>query len=511
MPSDLKDLLDQAAERPSSEPDFAALARTGRRRRFIQRAASGLAVIAVIAATTTVVLPRMRPPGVAFDTEPKGGAGSWELIPAAPIGPREEAFAFADAERLVVIGGRVPDGQGGQGGPHQLDGAVFDRQTRQWELIPKAPFLGPMDYLEDGRLLVLAPNGSRAALYDIAEGTWSTTPASPASGSVEPFWQWTGDALLVWGGGRSHAEGAVWHEESGQWTAMAPAPIRSRFGMSTVWTGTQLFVWGGVTGDPMRGKEVAYADGATYDPATDTWQRLPASPLSPRQSAAAWWDGSRVVLSGGDSAENRVDDADAEVEPESDGECTEAGDGSQAVVTCGMSAEVGLPQTTWTSYHDGAAYDPDSRTWTRITEAPSGRHRTPFLVDDQLVALNRKSLSLYDTGRDVWRGYPRAPADASSYGTMHRVADRLVVTNTTGVYNFQRTGQRIGGYTLNEKRERWESLAEADTPRRTSAAIAVADDALFVWGGSIITHVGQGAGDYNTFEGRADGAILTLD
>lgn len=511
MPSDLKDLLDRAADRPSTEPDFAALARTGRRRRYTQRAASALAVVAVVALTSTVVLPRLRPPAVAFDSEPKAGAGSWELIPPAPMGPREEAWSFADADRLVVIGGRVPSDDGGQGGPHQLDGAVFDRQAEQWELIPKAPFLGPMEYLDDGRLLILAPNGSRAALYDIAEGSWTTTPRSPAPGSLEPVWYWTGDALLVWGGGRSRAEGAVWHEESGRWTRMSPAPIGNRFGMATVWTGTQLFVWGGVTGDPMKGKEVAYADGATYDLDTDTWELVPAAPLSPRQMPDAWWDGSRVVMSGGNSAEHLVGEAEPELRAKSDAECEETRDGSQGVVSCGMSAEISLPETTLTSYHDGAAYDPASRTWTPIADAPSGRHRTPFLVDGQLVALKGNTLSLYDAGRDIWREQPKAPAIDSGYGTMHRVDGRLVVTNTADVYNLERTGQRVGGYVLNERQQRWESLAEADTPRRRSAAIAVSEDALFVWGGTIITHVGTGPGDYDTYEGRADGAILTLD
>ena len=511
MPSDLNDLLERAVDRPSTAPDFDTLARTGRHRRYRQRAASGLAVVAVLALTSTVVLPRLRPPAVAFDTAPKAGVGTWETIPAAPIEARDDAWTFADDDRLVVIGGTPNDHDDiDDDGEHQLDGAAYDLRARQWAAIPAAPFLGPMDLLDDGRLLVVAPNGTKAALYDFATGAWVRTPTSPAPGSLEPVWHWTGDSLLVWGGGRTGDRGAVWNEASGEWTTMAPAPLRARTAMASVWTGTQMIVWGGATGNPMKGTEVAHDDGASYDLATNTWERLPDSPLRPRSAPTFWWDGSRLVIAGGYSAEEPV--ANNRSEPTSDPEikCEESTDGLQGTVACSGSVEVSGPQSTMDAYHDGAAFDPASGKWTRIAEAPSGHSRTPFLVDDQLVAIKGDTLSLYDLEEDGWRAQPRAPRD-DTYGEMHLVSGRLVHVNTEDLYNVTGADVLIGGVVLDRKHERWDALSEADSPRRTATSVTTSDDALFIWGGSITTHVGKGRGDYSTWEGRADGLMLTLD
>lgn len=74
-----------------------------------------------------------------------------------------------------------------------------------------------------------------------------------------------------------------------QWSGVQ----RGRFGQASVWTGTELLVWDGVE-DSQR--QPAAGDAAAYDPATRAWTPMPASPLSPRNSAFAVWTGTQMVV-----------------------------------------------------------------------------------------------------------------------------------------------------------------------------------------------------------------------
>ena len=68
-----------------------------------------------------------------------------------------------------------------------------------------------------------------------------------------------------------------------------------------------MLIWGGMSyagsfGDP-KGH---YADGAAYDPATNTWTPLPAAGApSPRVYQTAVWTGTQMLIWGGRLSENR--------------------------------------------------------------------------------------------------------------------------------------------------------------------------------------------------------------
>ena len=57
-----------------------------------------------------------------------------------------------------------------------------------------------------------------------------------------------------------------------------------------------MIVWGGERDDTGRGH---LADGAAFDPATDTWRPIADSPLSARVYPEAVWTGSEMVVAGG--------------------------------------------------------------------------------------------------------------------------------------------------------------------------------------------------------------------
>ena len=100
------------------------------------------------------------------------------------------------------------------------------------------------------------------------------------------------------------------------------APIEGRIGSVGVWTGSEMIVWGGsqtrptggedlIVRDSLRpgpaggedvivtvtvdGAEEPLADGAAYNPATNTWRKLSPAPIGGRSYASAAWTGTELV------------------------------------------------------------------------------------------------------------------------------------------------------------------------------------------------------------------------
>ena len=153
---------------------------------------------------------------------------------------------------------------------------------------------------------------------------------------------WTGSQLVVWGGDANTgdhlvpvSDGAVWDEATGTWHAMAPSPLTGREGAAGAWDGHDVFIWGGDNASEHPSSYRMFADGALYDPVSNTWRRLPRSPLAARTQAGATWTGSELlVLGGGD-----------------------------------LDAPVALPTTD----RDGAAFVPSTGTWQSLPPVPTAR------------------------------------------------------------------------------------------------------------------------------------------
>ena len=515
MPSELKDLLERAADRPSGEPDFAALARTGRRRRYTQRAASALAVVAVIALTSTVVLPKLRPPAVAFDTAPRTGVGTWEAVPASPLGARENAQAFGDGDRVVVYGGIEWVEQGDpMGDISRYDGAVYDLEAKTWQRFP-AP---PMDFdqddivptarlLDDGRLLVVNSRLA-AAIYDFDRATWQTTGPAPLSARGEAVLEWAGDRLVIWGGWAESgelADGAVWHPDTG-WTKMARSPLSARDGVASVWTGDRLLIWGGSAGDITAGKQRVFADGASYDPVENRWTGIAPAPLSARQEPVSHWTGKQWIVIGGFGAET------AELSTsEPDVQMTERCEGGMC--TAEASASVGVGEfSPGEEFVDGARYDPNTDTWRPVALPPKQfRNRAIGMVADRIVAGTEAAEATYEIASDSWNVVTR-PGTNPMWDT-YDVGGTTVILNSgenLGMIDQDRP-RRLGGVVYNRDADRWDTLSEADTAQRSSTAVAVAGDRLFVWGGLSVTRDMEGyQGEPGAWHRHDDGAVLTL-
>lgn len=130
-------------------------------------------------------------------------------------------------------------------------------------------------------LVSLLPRPGSAAAADSA-GVWSPIAAAGApsarSGQVAV---WTGKELLIWGGvaldtSTVLGDGAAYDPGSNTWRPISRAGApRPRYGQSAVWTGARMLIWGGEGASD-------FTDGAAYDPATRSSERLrPSSAFGP--------------------------------------------------------------------------------------------------------------------------------------------------------------------------------------------------------------------------------------
>ena len=140
------------------------------------------------------------------------------------------------------------------------------------------------------------------ARYNPAMDSWTAMSAANAptvrSGAQAVL---TGSKLIVWGGtykGTNPLDGGIYDLANDSWSPITQPPqdFLGRIQHSTVWTGSRMIVWGGYSSQAFK----LLNDGASYDPASDTWQLISqtAAP-SPRDRQVTAWTGSKMVLWGG--------------------------------------------------------------------------------------------------------------------------------------------------------------------------------------------------------------------
>ncbi|MBK8207636.1 MAG: putative Ig domain-containing protein [Planctomycetes bacterium] len=197
----------------------------------------------------------------------------------------------------------------------------------------------------------------------------TTTGAPPAR--VEHSAVWTGSRMIVFGGrdGSTYFRDAYSYDPVGNaWTTLSSSGAPSARALhSAVWTGSEMIVWGGQDSnfDP-------FDDGAAYDPATDTWRALAAVPssLAGRERHKAVWGGGIMLLWGG------FDDTGS---PLFDGATYDPAADTWASITATGAPNVWAYQSTvlWTGSDlfvwgldsqgmQGATWDPANNTWSMI-------------------------------------------------------------------------------------------------------------------------------------------------
>jgi N-acetylneuraminic acid mutarotase len=111
-----------------------------------------------------------------------------------------------------------------------------------------------------------------------------------------------GSKVFIWGGqnaaGQALADGAIYDPETNTWTPVgsAGAPPSARVLATAVWTGSVVVVWGG--GDV--GNDNDYGTGSRYDPLTNSWTAITNfNAPSGRRAPYGFWTGSRVIYYAG--------------------------------------------------------------------------------------------------------------------------------------------------------------------------------------------------------------------
>ena len=109
---------------------------------------------------------------------------------------------------------------------------------------------------------------------------------------------------LVWGGrgcgslSTGCADGALYNPSSDSWSAFSSSGSPSARGWAVgAWTGRELFVWGGIDPAAVRLLDT----GGLYDPSAGTW-RTPTTTGAPAGRAyhSAIWTGTELIVWGGD-------------------------------------------------------------------------------------------------------------------------------------------------------------------------------------------------------------------
>lgn len=483
--SELRDRLAASANRFDADPAVLADAqrRAGRmvrarRRSWALAAAAVLVLIAALAVPLLTESPQDETPviapvpserhtaddgstapdpetgesGEAGDTD--GGTGTWTSITEWPHGPRVDAAAAWTGQEMFVWGG-------------SSDGAP-------------------------------QPGG---AMYDPATDLWREIAAAPSDPRVRATAVWTGEEVLIFGGdGADSLYGAdpdmqllAYDPASDSWRVFDDPPLDPRTAASVTWTGDELIVWGGVRIDwsggadggsaPGPGSVETFADGAAFDPGSGSWRRLGDGPLAPRGDHGAVWNGRRLVVFGGGTADSV------------EGEFSWFGE-----------------------FHDAAAYDPATDTWTAI-ESPGtigplvAAHWTgdgivywTGHVDPQTPGNWLEPGAVWDVRTGRWEPMAWPPFAQRRDRTSTVWADEPGAMITWGGMIGEGGNRHFsGGASFHPGANSWEPLPDAGLGARNGHVAVWTGRELLVWGGATDGSGGDGFG--GEYVPRADGAV----
>lgn len=206
---------------------------------------------------------------------------------------------------------------------------------------------------------------------------------------------WTGLKLIVWGGGTGGdvvlvpvATGGIYDPVSDSWTAVATtgAPD-ARQSHAAIWTGSRMIVWGGID----RVTDTAFDSGGAFDPVLNQWSNISTGGApSPRwfpSSIGAVWTGTEMIVWGGSVFQGGmigVTNTGGRYNPSTDSWSSTTLAGAPLMRRGHTMHWAGTKLVVWggvddqgTAYGDGAIYDPGAG-WSPITSNNAPDARTNF-------------------------------------------------------------------------------------------------------------------------------------
>jgi hypothetical protein len=280
---------------------------------------------------------------------------------------------------------------------------------------------------------------TRKVSWDHLEGGW-TQLAPPPFPRARAISVWAGSQLILWGGdtgygGTHHADGAAYNPASDSWRKLAPSPLSERSSSGAVWTGCAVIVWGGYSGRELD-------DGAAYDPATDSWRMLPESPLDGRVPVAMVWTGDEVIVWGDMERPNPSSDG-AAYDPATDrwrkiaeapvelNLAEAAWTGKEMIV---LGAKLDNNNASHTRYAQGAAYNLSSDSWRMLPSHPISPQASSIAwTGSEVVVWDYEPVAAaYHPERNAWRDVPDPPLDPSECYPRSAFAEGLMFAHFCG-------------------------------------------------------------------------------
>jgi hypothetical protein len=225
--------------------------------------------------------------------------GIWRRLPPAPIAPSSSVVSVWTGRQMLIFGRAQPNP------PWSGDvAASYTPATRTWRRL--APYPGPTGNYE-GRywavwtgkeMVVSGPFDFQA--YNPITNRWRRLreTAAPPGGLVV----WTGREMIGWGGGccgDAWSEGAAYNPTTSTRRMLARSPLAPDQAPIGAWTGRELVVLvSGIKPADTKPWPARLARAAAYNPVTDTWRRIDPLPAA-RSNANAVWDGREVLIVGG--------------------------------------------------------------------------------------------------------------------------------------------------------------------------------------------------------------------
>ncbi|MGH3116636.1 MAG: Calx-beta domain-containing protein, partial [Gaiellales bacterium] len=338
------------------------------------------------------------------DDEPglrTGIADSWQPMATGLLPPRLYNSTIWSGDELVVWGGS-PTGHWDEASM-MSDGAAYDPATDSWRCLPAPPITGRRLHAAvwAGTEMIIwgGDRGARGftadgAAYNPLADTWRRLANAPLSPRRLPNALWTGTEMILWGGLTDHfqpaADGASYNPLTDSWRMLPTAPLGARYAHAAVWTGTEMLLWGG-----NRGVGVAHADGAAYNPTTNSWRTLSEAPISARYSGtgSGAWTGTEMIVWGG------YDSSGEDADPLADGAAYNPLTDtwrklSPSPLPPGLASGIVWADPNilvWTADANGipkgASYNPVTDTWVELPPPPisEGFGALPVWTGDQVL------------------------------------------------------------------------------------------------------------------------------
>jgi hypothetical protein len=315
---------------------------------------------------------------------------------------------------------------------------------------------------DDNSIRTIATPGSTTTArpaVQVEPGRWGAIAAPPMTGAYASVW--TGSDLVV-AFRAPNVRFAAYDPAHDSWERIPDPPIEilaDFTGDSTMaWTGSTVLVWGYENhgGDTFSGHHRLLS----YDPRTNQWTQLPSPPIDTLIQAHPIWTGRELLVWGGNF------------------------NGEFAPAT-------------------GLAYDPATRHWTRLPAAPLSTRENPTIVwtgrellvwggltSDQQSKPDVNEGAAYDPGTNRWRPLPPSGLPPMELAAAAWTGHEMIVLGSAAA---GQNGPDVGA-AYDPTTNHWRAIATTPLSQREQMASTWTGHELIVWGGlEGSTTLGDGA------------------